>query len=40
MKHHGVVKPDEHLTTKDVKEEKYEKLPPIVPPSVKVTEGK
>jgi len=40
MKYHGICKPDELITLKDVKEEKYNKLPPIVPPSVKVPEPK
>lgn len=40
MKYHGVCKPDEHITVKDVKEERYDHLPAITPPSVKVPEPK
>lgn len=40
MKHHGVVKMDEHIMVKDVSEKKHDRLPPIAPPSVKVPERK
>jgi hypothetical protein len=40
MKYHGVCKTDEVINKDDVKEEKYDKLPPIAPPSVPVSEPK